>query len=84
MRTLLAAAMFVGMGLAGLSSSQAMSAPGMVLPQSGAITQVAGGCGPGGFRDRFGVCRPKGYVYRPHVRRCPPRMHWTPVGCRWN
>ncbi len=82
MRTLLAAAMFVGMGFAGISSSQAMSAASMSLPQSDAITQVAGGCGPGGFRDRFGVCRPRGY--RPVYRRCPPRMHMTPVGCRWN
>ena len=85
MRTLLAAAMFVGVGFAGITSSQAMSAPGLVAPPSAAIVKVEGGCGPGGFRDRYGVCRPKGYVYRrPVYRACPPRMHMTRYGCRWN
>jgi hypothetical protein len=83
MRTLLATVMFVGVGLAGISASHAMPAASAFLPQSSAITQVEGGCGPGGFRDRYGVCRPRGWHPAPY-RRCPPRMHMTPHGCRWN
>ena len=58
-------------GLAGLSAAPTVDA---------SITLVSGGCGPGGFRDRFGYCRPR----FARARFCPPYTHPTPYGCRRN
>ena len=63
------------------------AAEAMPALQSGAvdngITQVAGGCGPGGHRNGYGRCVPN---FRGGFRRgCPPGMH--PIGygrCRPN
>ena len=82
MKHLLAVAAIAG--LASLGSVAAHAAPG-VSPMPSAVTAssdidlVAQGCGPGGFRDRFGRC-----VGRPVYRRCPPGLHPTPRGCRPN
>ncbi len=68
-----AALLLAGSGMASAASS-------IAPPQlSGSIVQVDGGCGPGGFRDRFGRCVPKRRYYG-----CPPGTHPTPYGCRRN
>ena len=79
MLRVLSAALLSASCLAGASASAATSE---VLPtqRDAAIVLVDGGCGPGGFRDRFGYCRPKP-IYR---RFCPPGFHGTPYGCRPN
>lgn len=84
MKHLLAVSLLTGlMSLGTVTAAQAMPGVGPV-PAVGAgnITLIAQGCGPGGFRDRFGRC-----FYRrppPFRRFCPPGTHPTPVGCRPN
>ena len=72
MKTLIAAALFIG--LAG--AAQAM--PVAPLPADEAVTQIAQGCGPGLRRNARGQCRPA-FMARP----CPPGMRRNAVGmCR--
>ncbi len=57
-KLLLTAAFAVSLSLAALTAAQA--APGAPIAASQATSDVilvAGGCGPGAFRDRFGRCR---------------------------
>lgn len=81
MKHILVAAFISASCLTGFSAMAAteLSAP---LPASSAIVLVDGGCGPGGFRDRFGYCRPKPRGY--YRRFCGPGFHPTPYGCRPN
>ncbi len=90
MRQIFAFAIIVGGCLAGVSSAQAMTslapsqaAVAATLPGGPALTLVEGGCGPGGFRDRFGYCRPRRGP-PPRYYGCRPGMHPTPYGCRPN
>jgi hypothetical protein len=83
MRKVLALAIVATVGLAAANEAQAMAAFGVPQTDGSSIQLVSGGCGPGGFRDRFGYCRPRGY-YPPPPRRCPPYTHPTPYGCRRN
>ena len=86
MSRLLAAAILAGscLGLGfGATPAQAASAlPAFQGTVSPSITLVEGGCGPGGFRDRFGYCHPR-RVFQRYVG-CRPGFHPTPYGCRPN
>ena len=66
----------VGLGLLGMSASQAMPvAPLDQAPAaSGGVIRVADGCGPGGHRGPYGACRP--------LYSCPPGWHSGPYGYR--
>ena len=73
---------------AALSLVAGASAQAMPLVQAGpldsGITQVSGGCGPGGHRTPYGRCVPNFYG-RPIFRACPPGFHLNPYGrCRPN
>jgi hypothetical protein len=76
MKLLAASAFAIGLGLLGMSASQAM--PLAPLDQartaSGEVTRVADGCGPGGHRGPYGACRP--------LYSCPPGWHSGPYGYR--
>ncbi len=72
MKTLIAAALFIGL----TSAAQAM--PVAPLPADETVTQIAQGCGPGMARNAQGRCRPA-FATRP----CPPGMRRNSVGmCR--
>ena len=74
--------MFVAaLGLAGLSSAQAMPSLGVAAPPS-SVVSVEGGCGIGWHRGPGGGCRRNyGRVYRV----CPPGFHVGYYGrCRPN
>jgi hypothetical protein len=61
--------------IAGFGAANAMS-PAPVAPASGDVIHVAGGCGAGFHRDRYGRCRVNRYVRpAPVVRRC---RYWAP------
>ena len=67
------------------AAGPAVTGPGATAP-AGGIVLVDGGCGPGGFRDYYGYCRPKRiYAPPPPPRRfygCPYGFRPTPYGCR--
>ena len=75
-KILATSALAIGLGLAGVSASQAMPMapldPSHVASEN--TIQVAGGCGPGGHRGPYGGCRP--------MFNCPPRWHSGPYGRR--
>ena len=73
---LLAASVFaVGLGLIGMTSSQAMPLARVVDQGTSAeVILVAGGCGPGWHRGPYGGCRP--------MYNCPPGWHSGPYGRR--
>jgi hypothetical protein len=89
MKTRLAVAAVL-LSLGAVSAQALPAAPVQTgLELSGDVTLVAGGCGPGYFRNDFGHCRPmRGggvvvapgvavvppVVVAPVVRGCPPRM----------
>lgn len=76
MKTLVAAAFIVG--LAGLSSAQAM--PVAPAPADANVTKIAQGCGPGFHRGPRGHCRPNAVF-----RGCGPGWHRDRHGrCRPN
>jgi hypothetical protein len=73
----------------GAVSAQALPAAPVQPEIAGDVTLVAGGCGPGYYRNEWGHCRPMGrsgvvvapgiavvppVVVAPVVRGCPPRM----------
>jgi len=60
MRKLIALAFFACIGLAGASSSQAMTPALLDNAQVGMTIQIAGGCGAGFHRGPYGGCRPNG------------------------
>ena len=60
----------------------AVIAPGVAIAPG--IVLVEGGCGPYGFRDRFGYCRSRRFVPQPRFYGCRPGTHPTPYGCRPN
>ena len=71
MKLLAASVLALGLGLAGVSASQAMPvAP--IAPSQAEVTQVAQGCGPGFHRGPYGACRP--------LYSCPPGWHPGPYG----
>ncbi|WP_458760629.1 GCG_CRPN prefix-to-repeats domain-containing protein [Afipia sp. TerB] len=77
MKKLFVAALFAST-IAGFGAANAMS-PAPVAPAGGdMIQQVAGGCGRGFHRDRFGRCRVnrgRVVVRPPVVRKC---RYWGP------
>ena len=78
MKFVTAAALMLGLGVAGAAQAAPLTLP--TAPSPG-IENVMQGCGPYGHRDRYGYCRPNGYRPRPA---CPPGWHLTPYGCRRN
>jgi hypothetical protein len=74
MKMLAASAFAIGLGLMGMSASQAMplASFGQAPAASNDIIPVAGGCGPGGHRGPYGGCRP--------LYNCPPGWHTGPYG----
>jgi len=71
MKILAVSAIAIGLGLLGMSGSQAM--PLAPLAQApAAVIPVAGGCGPGWHRGPYGGCRP--------MYNCPPGWHSGPFG----
>ena len=74
--------------LISLAPVAAQAAPGVTaaapMSSSAAIVLAAEGCGPGGFRDRFGRCFYRRPGPPPFRRFCPPGTHPTPYGCRRN
>jgi hypothetical protein len=80
MKLLAASALALGLGLAGVSASQAMPvAP--PAPSQAEVIQVAQGCGPGFHRGPYGACRPlyscpPGWHTGPFGRRCVPNRRW--------
>ena len=73
MKLLAASVVALGLGLAGVSASQAMPvAP--IGPIQTEVIQVAQGCGPGFHRGPYGACRP--------LYSCPPGWHPGPFGKR--
>ncbi len=47
------------------------------------VMSVSGGCGARGYRAANGRCYPR-RPPPPRARRCGPRFHLTPYGCRRN
>lgn len=92
MRKALIAALSSATLLAAVPLAQAMPLAGIASSDSGAITLVAGGCGPGFHRGPMGGCRPnfgpRPFGPRPFFRgrACPPGSHLGPAGraCRPN
>lgn len=82
MKLLAASVLALGLGLAGVSASQAMSiAPLGPTQASEDVIQVAQGCGPGFHRGPYGACRPlyscpRGWHPGPFGRRCFPNRRW--------
>jgi hypothetical protein len=76
MKILAASAFAVGLGLAGMSASQAMPFAPLDRAQaaSGDMIRVADGCGPDWHRGPYGGCRPR--------FSCPPGWHPGPYGWR--
>jgi hypothetical protein len=76
MKRLFAASAFaLGLGLMGMTASQAMPlAPAVDRGASPEVILVAGGCGPGWHRGPYGGCRP--------MYNCPPGWHSGPFGRR--
>ena len=85
MKHLLASAAVAG--LMSLAPAAVHAAPGVTAAPSvpsAPIVLAEGGCGPGGFRDRFGQCVFRRPPPRPIYRGCPRFAHPTPYGCRPN
>jgi hypothetical protein len=94
MRKLIATACFAVIGLAGISSSQAMPLVPLDQVQAGVITLISGGCGIGAHRGPYGGCRANvgevvvvpgaPVLVAPVViaRPCPPGMHLGAYGRR--
>ncbi|NPU65929.1 MULTISPECIES: GCG_CRPN prefix-to-repeats domain-containing protein [Bradyrhizobium] len=65
MRNLFTSALLAATVMLGGSAAQAFTLPGQPSAPEINVESVAGGCGPGWFRDRFGRCRPAPRVYAP-------------------
>ncbi len=74
MRILAVSALAIGLGLLGMTASQAMPVTPLDQAASVDIIHVAGGCGPGWHRGPYGGCRP--------MYNCPPGWHSGPFGRR--
>jgi hypothetical protein len=75
MKVLVASAFAIGLGLAGITASQAMPlAPVVDQAASAGVILVADGCGPEWHRGPYGGCRPR--------FSCPPGWHSGPYGWR--
>jgi hypothetical protein len=72
MKILAASVLVVGLGLAGLTASQAMPVAPLDQSVSTDTIRVAGGCGYGFHRGPYGGCRP--------MFNCPPGWHPGPYG----
>jgi hypothetical protein len=63
MRTILAAVIAAGVGALGASAASAAPANGAAIAAAAQsadiVTDVAGGCGRGWFRNRWGRCVPR-------------------------
>lgn len=68
MRHLLASAVLAATVMVAGSAAQAFTLPAPPASPDSNIERVAGGCGPGWFRDVYGNCRPGGppRYYRPY------------------
>ena len=84
MKLLAASAFAIGLGLIGMTSSQAMPlAPVVDRGASAEVILVAGGCGPGWHRGPYGGCL-RNYA-NPAAHACPRGYHVGPYGgCRGN
>jgi hypothetical protein len=94
MKKLIIAVCFAGIGLAGISPSQALPLVPIDQARAGVIILVAGGCGIGLHRGPYGGCRVNErevvvvpaapVVVAPVVvaRPCPLGMHLGPYGHR--
>ena len=84
MKLLAASAFAIGLGLIGMTSSQAMPlAPAVAQGASAEVILVAGGCGPGWHRGPYGGCR-RNYA-NPAAHACPRGWYPGPYGrCRAN
>ena len=85
MRRLVGFACAAALCLGSAGPAGAASSMGFTAPRGGAVVQVEGGCGPYGFRDYYGYCRPRRVYAPPVVRRfygCPYGFRPTPFGCR--
>lgn len=71
------------LGTAGAAAAAPVAGGASVAPDAG-IQLASGGCGPYGFRDYYGYCRPRPvYVAPPRrIYGCPPGFRPTPFGCR--
>jgi len=83
MKLLAASLLALGLGIAGVSASQAMPVapvgPTQAAPAD--VIQVAQGCGPGMHRGPGGFCRPlyscpPGWHPGPYGKRCYPNRRW--------
>jgi hypothetical protein len=76
MKILAASTFAIGLGLMGMSASQAMPLAALDRAQTafGDVIRVADGCGPGMHRGPYGACRP--------LYSCPPGWHSGPYGYR--
>lgn len=72
MKVLAVSAIAIGLGLAGLTASQAMPVAPLDQSVSSDTIRVAGGCGAGFHRGPYGGCRP--------MFNCPPGWHPGPYG----
>ena len=73
--------------LMSLAPVAAQAAPGVTAApsvSSAPLVLAEGGCGPGGFRDRYGRCVARRPYPAPGYRACPRHTHPTPYGCRPN
>ena len=80
MKLAAASVLALGLGLAGVSASQAMPV-GPLAPSQTEVTQVAQGCGPGMHRGPGGFCRPlyncpAGWHPGPYGKQCFPNRRW--------
>ena len=82
MKTLAIVGCITALCTGGVSAASNVVPP---APAANGIIQVEGGCGPYGFRDYYGYCRPRRvFVARPRYYGCPFGFHPTPYGCRPN
>jgi hypothetical protein len=72
MKTFIAIAFLAGIGLAGISASQAMPVAPLNGAENGTVTLASQGCGLGRHRGPYNGCRPN--------FTCPPGWHSGPFG----
>jgi len=65
MRNLFTSALLTATVMLGGSAAQAFTLPAQPSAQDVNVERVAGGCGPGWFRDGYGRCRPAPRAYAP-------------------
>jgi len=71
----------VGLSIFSVATTQAMPLAPVEQPQANLTIPVAGGCGAGFHRGRYGRCRPNAPVAAPGVVVAPPVVV-APARCR--